>query len=126
MVRGAEAYRRVDTESRSPVELVVMLYDGAIRFVGDASTAAQRNDVRGRTQAVSRALAIVTELQNTLKVDEGGDMARELDRLYSYMATRLLDVNTKKDAGALDEVHRLLTTVRDAWAQIGVPVGARP
>lgn len=125
MIRGIDAYRRVDTETRSPLELVVMLYDGAIRFVGEARDAADRDDVAGRTRAVSRAIAIVTELQNTLRIDEGGDVARELDRLYSYVTARLLDVTVKRDRNALDEVHRLLSTVREGWAQIGSPAGAR-
>lgn len=124
MIRGAEAYRRVNAETRSPLELVVMLYDGAIRFIGDAQDAADRNDIAARTRAVSRALAIVTELQNTLRLDEGGDVARELDRLYSYITTRLLDSNVKRDRKALDEVHRLLSTVREGWAQVTTPTGA--
>jgi flagellar protein FliS len=126
MNRGIEAYRRINAETRSPIELVVMLYDGAIRFVGEARDAADRNDIAGRTHAVSRALAIVTELQNTLRVDEGGDVAKELDRLYSYMTARLLDSNVKRDRQALDEVHRLLSTVRDGWAQVNSPAGAHP
>jgi flagellar protein FliS len=135
VIRGVEAYRRVNAETRSPLELVVMLYDGAIRFVGDAKEAADRNDIAARTRAVSRALAIVTELQNTLRLEEGGDVARELDRLYSYMTARLLDSNVKRDRKALDEVHRLLSTVRDGWAQVemtqvsapaaATPIGAR-
>lgn len=125
MIRGVETYRRVTADTRSPVELVVMLYDGAIRFVGEAREAADRNDIVHRTRAVSRALAIVTELQNTLRLDDGGDVARELDRLYTYMTERLLDSNVKRDRKALDEVHRLLTTVREGWAQVGAPAGAR-
>jgi len=123
--QGIEAYRRVTAETRSPLELVVMLYDGAIRFVGEAQDAADRNDVAGRTRAVSRALAIVTELQNRLQMDEGGEVARELDRLYSYMTVRLLDSNVKRDRRALDEVRRLLSTIREGWAQVGA-AGARP
>jgi flagellar secretion chaperone FliS len=125
MSRGVEAYRRVNAETRSPLELVVMLYDGAIRFVGDAQQAADRNDIAGRTRAVARALAIVTELQNTLRLEDGGDVARELDRLYTYMTTRLVDSNIKKDRKALDEVHRLLSTVREGWAQVGSATGAQ-
>ncbi len=102
--RGAEAYRRIEAESRSPLELVLMLYDGAIRFVGEAKAAVARNDVAARGQAISRAIAIVSELQNTLNVDQGGDVARELNRLYSYVNTRLLDVTAKGDASALDAV----------------------
>ncbi len=102
-----------------------MLYDGAIGFIVEAQAAAERNDIATRTRAVAKALAIVTELQNRLQLDEGGDVARELDRLYSYMTSRLLDSNVKRDRTALDEVRRLLSTVRDGWAQAGT-AGARP
>lgn len=114
--RGADAYRRIEAESRSPMELVVMLYDGAVRFAADARDAIARNDVRGRTDAARRVLDIVVELQNTLNVKEGGDIAAELDRLYSYMTSRLLEV-TKGDAAAADEVYKLLGTLREGFSQ---------
>ena len=122
--RGAEAYRRTEAQSRSPVELVLMLYDGALRFVGEARAAVARNDIAARGEAISRALAIVSELQNTLSVDTGGDIARELDRLYSYINLRLLDVTAKRDATALEEVQKLLTTLRDGWSQVASTPGA--
>ena len=125
--RGAEAYRRIEAESRSPMELVIMLYDGAIRFVGEARAASARRDVAARGAALSRALAIVAELQNTLNVREGGAVAEELDRLYTYVTSRLIDVTSKQDGHALDEVHKLLSTLRDAWSQIaGAPATMQP
>ena len=101
-----------------------MLYDGALRFVGEARAAFGRNDIAARGDAISRVLAIVSELQNTLDVETGGDIARELDRLYSYINTRLLDVSVKRDAAALEEVHKLLTTLRDGWSQVATTAGA--
>ena len=59
--RAAQTYRRVESESRSPLELVVMLYDGALRFVNDAREAHARKDVRARGQAISKTLAIIGE-----------------------------------------------------------------
>jgi flagellar secretion chaperone FliS len=113
--RGADAYRKTEALSRSPMELVVMLYDGALRFVAQAEAAA---DKRARTRAVSRAIAIITELHNTLNVREGGDVAAELDRLYSFMHGRLIDVTMKGDTGALDDVRKVLITLRDGWSQV--------
>jgi len=121
VIRGVDAYRRVNAETRSPLELVVMLYDGAIRHVDKARDAVERKDNTARTRAVTRTLAILSELQSTLRLEDGGEMARELDRLYSYLTTRLLDVKATHDRKTLDEVHRLLSTVRDGWAQIGGP-----
>lgn len=122
--RGADAYRRLEAQSRSPIELVVMLYDGALRFTQAAREAHARGDRRARAQAIARTMAIVTELQNTLNLDDGGPVGRELDRLYSYVTVRLVDVGMKNDGSALDEVARLLTTVRDGWSSIAAPVPA--
>jgi len=123
--RGADAYRRIEAESRSPMELVVMLYDGAIRFVGDARAAIARGDVRARTDATRRALDIVSELHMTLNVKEGGDIARELDRLYIYIQERLLAV-TRGDAVAAEEVHKLLGTLREGFSRAVVPGTTAP
>jgi flagellar protein FliS len=117
-MRGAAAYRQTEAESRSPLELVVMLYDGALRFVGEALAAHADRDLARRARGVSRALAILGELQSTLDMTGGGDVARELDRLYAYMQDRLLDVTMQHDGEALEEVRRLLTTLREAWAQV--------
>jgi flagellar protein FliS len=115
--RAAQAYRRVESESRSPVELVVMLYDGVLRFAAEAREAHQRRDLRQRGIAVSRALAIVSHLQNTLDLEQGGAVADEMDKLYTYVTSRLMDVTLKQDVGACDEVVRLLSPIRDAWSQ---------
>ena len=116
--RGAAAYRQVEAQSRSPLELVVMLYDGALARLTEADGAAGRGDLRGRGIAVSKALAIITSLQETLNVQSGGAVAAELDRLYTYSSQRLLDVTLKQDASGIREVHKLLSQLRDAWQQI--------
>ena len=124
--RGAEAYRRIEAESRSPMELVLMLYDGALRFVGEARNAIARQDVHARGEAVSRVLAIIGELQSTLNISDGGAIAAELDRLYGYMTSRLLDVTVHQDAAALDDVQKVLLTLREGWAQLTTTIpGAR-
>ena len=120
--RAAQAYRRVESESRSPLELVVMLYDGALRFLGDASAAAARGDLRARAHGVSRVLAIIAELQSTIDLEKGGAVADQLDDLYTYITARLLDVAIKNDATAIDEARKLLTPIRDAWSQVATPV----
>ena len=82
--RGIQAYKQVQTESRSPLELVVMLYDGALAALAQATDAADRKDLRQRGRAISQALAIIGTLQENLNVAEGGAVAQELDRLYAY------------------------------------------
>jgi flagellar protein FliS len=100
------------------MELVVMLYDGALASVLQAGEAGSRGDVRQRGAAVSRALSIVGALRETLNLSEGGAVAAELDRLYDYVTSRLLDVTARGDVSALTEVHTLLSGLRDAWHQL--------
>jgi flagellar protein FliS len=128
---GLNAYRKTEVQSRTPLELVVMLYDGALRFIGVAKDAIARGDIRGRSEAISRALAIVSELQSTLDVERGGDMAASLDDMYRYVTQRLVQSTIKNDVEPLEEVKRLLETLRDGWQQIAAnaattaPIGAR-
>jgi flagellar protein FliS len=118
--KGLAAYRSIETQSRTPLELVVMLYDGALRFLGNGRDAIARNDIRARGEAFSRLLAIISELQNTLDVERGGPVASSLDGLYDFMKARVMDSAIANDAAPLDEVKRVLETLRDGWQQIAV------
>ncbi len=97
-----------------------MLYDGAIRFVGEARDAIARKDVRARTEATGVRSTSCRNCRCTLNVKEGGDIARELDRLYSYISSKLLDV-TRGDAAAAEEIHKLLGTLREGFSQAATP-----
>lgn len=116
--RGAQTYLQTHVQSRSPLELVVMLYDGLLRFLGDAGGAIQSGDLAGKRDAISKALAVLSELQSTLNMEQGGEVATSLDALYTYVNRRLLDASMQNDRAPLDESARLLRTLRDAWAEI--------
>lgn len=122
--RGANAYIQTHVQSRSPLELVVMLYDGALRFLRDARAAIERDDAAAKRTAMSRALAILSELQSTLNMDAGGELAQQLDALYTYVNGRMLDASMKGDLAALDESARLLETLRSAWTEIAAKEAA--
>ena len=124
MQTGIDSYRRTEIESRTPLELVVMLYDGALRFIGDARQAIDNGDIARRRTAVSRALAIVSELQNTLDMRNGAEIASSLDGLYSFVNKRLMDASFSQSVAPLDDAMRVLTTLREGWAQIAVQAPA--
>ena len=126
--RAAQQYLQTQVRSRTPLELVVMLYDGALQSVTAAGEAAARRDIPARRDAVSRALAILNELQSCLDLERGGAIAGELDRLYTWMTSRLVDATVRQDAAPIQEVRRVLDTLRDGWQQIaaGAPAGAAP
>ena len=116
--QAATAYRQTETESRTPLELVVMLYDGALQHITAARAAMARGDAATGTRANSRALAIIGELQNTLDVERGGEVAKSLDELYRYLASCLVDASFRRDAAPLEEAARILKPLRDAWSTI--------
>jgi flagellar protein FliS len=116
--RGVDAYRRHAAESASPVELVVMLYDGALRFAADARAAIVRRDVLARSASISKMLGIVGELQATLDMERGGSIATSLDELYSFVTKRLLDAAFEQNTAPLDEAIRVLSNLREGWTGI--------
>jgi len=123
MARAANVYQQTQVQTQSPLELVVMLYDGALRFLEIAADAIRRKDWKAKREGMKRSMAMLAELQNTLNLKDGGEVAESLDRLYTYVNTRLIEANLKKDAAPVDEAIRLLKPLRDAWAHIAASPG---
>jgi len=115
---GAEVYRRLHIESRRPLELVVLLYDTAVTRVGEARAAIDRGDLPAFRDSIGRALAIVAQLQNTLDMRAGGDVAKSLDSLYTFVTTSLMDASARASAHPLEGVDTVLSTLREAWREI--------
>jgi flagellar protein FliS len=126
MTRGVDAYRRTEAQSASPLQLIVMLYDGALRYLSEARSAQAAGNMRARNQALRRVNDIVAECHSSVDLERGGSVAVELDRLYSYISGRLLDVTVKRDTTAIDEVHKLMTTLRGAWAEAATQTSSVP
>jgi len=116
--RGLDTYRRTAVQSSSPVQLVVMLYDGALRFCGEARGAILRRDVAAKGRALSKAIAIVGELQGTLDLERGGEVAVSLHQLYSFLTDRLMAASFSRSVEPLDQAVRVLTNLRDGWARV--------
>jgi flagellar protein FliS len=121
MARAANTYYQTHVQSQSPLELVVLLYDGMLRFMRAAAEAIERNDLAAKGTAVSRALAIVGELQSSLNTQQGREVAAGLDGLYTYVTGRLTDANVRNDSTPVHESIRLMTPLRDAWAAVASP-----
>jgi len=115
---GADAYRRLHIETRTPLELIVILYDTALTRIAEARAAVERNDLNARRDALSRAMAIVSELQSTLNLKDGGEIATSLDSLYSYAMVGLIEASTRTSPTSLNDVEKVLSNLRDAWSEI--------
>lgn len=114
----AGKYKEVDTSTATPLHLVVMLYDGAICSLEEARGYMERKDISGRSRAINKCTAILSELQASLNLREGGDIASSLNRLYEYMKMTLLRAGAEQSIKLVDEVYGLLESLRSSWRQI--------
>jgi flagellar secretion chaperone FliS len=101
------------------VQLIQMLFDGLLESLSTARGHIQHNNIAEKSKAVARASRIVIGLQGALDFEKGGDLANNLNELYSYVTRRLFHVNAHNDLTVLDEIHGLMREIRDAWE--GVP-----
>jgi flagellar secretion chaperone FliS len=115
-----QSYRQVATRTASPGQLVLMLYEGAIRFLERAQAGFQLEDPVELNTTVNnniiRAQEIIRELDFSLNLDQGGELAVQLRRLYDYFDRILLESNLRKDSKGVTEVIARLGVLRDAWA----------
>ena len=119
----ARTYRANAVLTASPGQLVLMLYDGALKAMAIARDAFDRpHDDPRRIETINqqllRAQAILAELQSGLNMEAGGEFARTMDRLYDYHNRRLFEANLRKQVEPVIEVERLVRELRDAWAQM--------
>lgn len=104
-------------QSASPEQLMLMLYDGAIRFVSLGIQAIENGLIDKRAYYINKTSAIVSEFAATLDHSMNPKLAEDLDALYSYMLKRMMDANVKNDAAPLMEVKQMLSDLRTTWAQ---------
>jgi flagellar protein FliS len=100
------------------VELIQMLFDGLLDSLMTAHGHIERNAIEEKAKCLARANRIVFGLQSALDFEKGGDLAKNLNELYSYTTRRLLHINVRNDLTALREVHGLMSEVREAWRQV--------
>lgn len=119
---AVNAYAQVSLETAvataSPHKLVLMLYDGAIDAIRSARMYLQQQHLGGKASRISKALAIIDELDATLNHEAGGEIAANLAALYDYMTHRLVMANLDNKIENLEEVERILSNLREGWAGI--------
>ncbi len=118
MQKAAHAYLQAKVATTSPGDILIMLYDGAINFLQSAKERIADGDVAGKGILISKALDILNELDSTLNLEKGGDLAVNLHNLYFFCNSRLLMANLKKDPRIIDEVIKVLSGLRSAYAEI--------
>lgn len=112
-------YKKVEVNTSDKVKVISMLYDGAINFIRVAKKRMELEDIAGKGLYIGKASSVVGELSSSLNMQEGGEIAKNLGRLYDFVIDRLLNANTKNDSKALDEAEKVLDLLRSAWKEIG-------
>ncbi|MBI3967331.1 MAG: flagellar export chaperone FliS [Chloroflexi bacterium] len=115
---GYQQYRTSSVETAKPVDLVVMLNQGVVRFSQRAVQAIERRDLEAAHQNLVKAQAIVAELASTLNLEAGGPIAQNLLSIYDYAHRRLVEANCRKSAAPAVEVAQLFRELLSAWQQL--------
>lgn len=119
----ARTYQTQSVLTAGPGQLILMMYDGALRFMAIAREGLENYDASPRrietvNTNLIKAQNIISELRACLNHDVGGEYATNLDRLYDYYLRRLFEANVRKDVKPLAEVEGLVRILRDGWAEM--------
>ena len=98
-----------------PLRLVQLLYRGALDSIASARRHLKLGEIRARSRAITKAMRIVTELARSLNMAEGGEVSRNLARLYGYVLRLLMKANSEQSDAPLAEAERLLGALAEAW-----------
>ena len=117
LASSPSAYRQSAAMTASPEQLVVMLYDGARRFLGQATAAMRSGDVETAHVKLRRAEAIISHLRDTLDLGQG-DVASRLQAIYLFCDRHLNDARVQRDPQKIEQVNALLGELRSAWSTV--------
>lgn len=112
------AYRESAVLSAQPEQLIVMLYDGARRFLGQAAIAMGDGQVELAHRKLRRTEDILMHLREVLDMEQGGEIASRLQSIYMFCQSYLLKARLDRDPAKIDKVSAMLGELRDAWATI--------
>ena len=111
-------YQKTQVTTASREKILLMLYEGAIRFTKHAHAAMLEKKIAEKGKYISKATAILSELMATLDFKSGGDLAAELENLYVFMIDKLIEGNIHNDPECLKAVENILRTLHVAWQDV--------
>jgi len=112
---GANQYKQTSIKTANRGQILIMLYETAIRNVKKASECIEKKDITGKGKAILKTHDIINELMNTLDFEVGGQIARDLERLYNFMAEQLIKANVENKKEPLQQVQKLMETLLEGW-----------
>lgn len=122
---GAQAYATTQISTASSIQVVVLLYDGAISSMKLVQESIVTFNFHDKARFLDRALRVVGELSASLNMEEGGVVAKDLRRLYEYIQFEVTQANLKNEPGRLEGPIRCMSVIREAWQELAIQ-GAKP
>ena len=110
-----ETYRRVDTLGKSQLDLILQVYDGAIKSLRTARQCFEKQDHQAGYEEMERAKRFVTHLYATLDMEKGGEVAANLSRLYVFVISQSYVIQATKDTAQLDAITNVMVNLREGW-----------
>ncbi len=117
-MEGIAAYQQNAVETQSQGRIIVLLYEGAIRFLRQAQEALDQQDYVRKGELINRAIEIILELNVSLNLEAGGEIAQNLRSLYHFMMQHLTVANVKCDKQMIQDVVNILDELNQGWKQI--------
>jgi flagellar protein FliS len=112
------SYRAAAIRGASPLKLVVCLYEQAIEDLRQAVIAMEKGDIEARTRGINHALVVIGQLQGSLDMQRGGDVARNLEKFYVVIRAGLVEAQLKQSARILERQISQLVSVYEAWLEV--------
>ena len=120
--RQASMYQKTaaysGTMHADPHSLITQMFDGALTRIAQSKGAMERSETLQKAELISKAIKIVGSLEGCLDHDKGGDLSQNLSKLYEYICLTLTQANMYNDVTKLEEVSRLIQTIKSGWVQI--------
>jgi flagellar protein FliS len=116
--KAYKAYQSTQVTTAKPEKILLMLYEGCIKYVKISRIKMKEKKISEKGKNISKALAIVSELMNTLDHEVGGQLSQDLENLYMFIMDKLIDANIHNKIEDLDIVEKLLTTLYEAWTDV--------
>ncbi len=113
--KALASYGRIANSETNPLKQIVMLYDGAIKFLNMTAADIEANDLPAKAEHSNRALDIINYLHSILDYEKGGSVAESLDKLYRSVMVLVLRASGELDPKLMRRAAELLSPVRDAW-----------
>jgi flagellar protein FliS len=112
------SYREAAVRGASPVRLVICLYEQAIEDLRRAVIAQEKGDIEARTRGINHSLRVIAQLQSSLDMERGGDVAKNLAGFYTHVRTGLIEAQVKQSTRIIEQQISQLAIVHEAWLEV--------